>query len=62
MFFERYHDREKVTVFPGLQNHVSRFKENPEDSSRFRLELPSEEELKPKKAELLKKVSLSSPM
>jgi hypothetical protein len=49
MFFERFHDRDKITVVPGMPDHLSRFKEQAdEDSSNFRLRLPTAEALEPR--------------
>ena len=55
MFFERFHDRDKITVIPGLPDHLSRFKEVEQDCPRFHLRLPTEEELEPRKLELWRK-------
>jgi hypothetical protein len=55
MFFERHYTKEKTTVFPGLPEHLSKFKEITDDSSKFNLRLPSAAELEPRKTELFKK-------
>ena len=55
MFFERYHSDEKITVIPGLPDHLSRFRETDQNSTDFGLRLPSLEELEPKRAQLFKK-------
>ena len=55
MFFERYHSREKITVFPGLPDHLNRFREADQNSTDFGLRLPAVIELEPRKAELFKK-------
>jgi hypothetical protein len=43
MFFERFHNSDKTTVVPGLPDHRSRFRETDQDSSGFRLRLPTAE-------------------
>ena len=55
MFFERYHSREKLTVVPGLPDHLNRFRDADQNSTDFGLRLPAEDELEPKKAELFRK-------
>lgn len=55
MFFERFHSSERITVFPGLPNHLRRFRDADQDSRDFRLQLPNVEELEPEKAELFRK-------
>ncbi len=55
MFFEHFHDRDKITVVPGLPEHLRRFREADHDSCDFSLRLPSVEELEPRKVELFKK-------
>jgi SIR2-like domain len=52
MFFERFRDPDKNTVFPGVPEHLGRFKEAGEDSAAFQLRLPNAEALEPRKAEL----------
>jgi hypothetical protein len=55
LFFERYYSPEKITVVPGLPDHLNRFREADQKSTDFRLRLPSVEELEPRKVELFKK-------
>jgi hypothetical protein len=55
MFFERYHSREKITVVPGLPDHIDRFREADQNSTDFGLRLPAQEELEPRKRELFRK-------
>jgi hypothetical protein len=56
LFFERYYSGEKVTVFPGLPEHMRLYKQSdPEDSSTFMLRLPTAEQLNPLKAGLFRK-------
>jgi hypothetical protein len=55
VFFERFHDSDKITVVPGLPDHLSRFRGADQDSSDFGLRLPAAEELEPRKEEIFKK-------
>jgi SIR2-like domain len=55
MFFERYQSREKITVVPGLPDHIDRFREADRNSTDFNIRLPALEELEPRKRELFKK-------
>ncbi len=54
MFFERFHDSDKIIAVPGLPDHLSRFREADHNSSDFGLRLPPAEVLEPRKAELFK--------
>jgi len=56
LFFERYYSWEKVTAFPGLPDHIHLYKQsNPQDSSTFRLRLPTGEQLASRKDEVFRK-------
>lgn len=55
LFFERYHSREKITVFPGLPNHINLFKEADQNSTEFALRLPTAQELELQRPQLFKK-------
>jgi hypothetical protein len=55
LFFERFHDRAKITTLPGLPDHLRRVDEANQDSSKLSLRLPTEAELEPRKGELFRK-------
>jgi SIR2-like domain len=55
MFFERFYSREKITVVPGLPDHLNRFREADQNAIEFTLRLPTLEQLKPRQEELFKK-------
>ncbi len=50
LFFERYHNREKLTVVPGLPDHLSGVLKAGDSSTVFRLRLPTTGELEQRKA------------
>jgi hypothetical protein len=52
LFFERYHNRDKITAIPGVTEHMSGVREADQDSSRFRLRLPTAAQLESRKREL----------
>jgi hypothetical protein len=54
MFFERCHSGRKITVFPGVPEHLDQFNEYADDSSKFSLRLPSAEELESRKIDFYK--------
>ena len=55
LFFERYHSREKITVFPGLPNHINLFEEADQNSTEFAMRLPTTQELELQRPKLFKK-------
>jgi hypothetical protein len=52
MFFERFYSREKITIIPGLPDHLTLFKEADQNGNEFQLRLPTLEQLKPRQIEL----------
>lgn len=60
MFFERFHSRDKITVVPGLPDHLNRFREADQNSTEFSLRLPTVETLKQDRQNYLRRASLKS--